>query len=67
MATLAQARKLVHQLVMPSKIKLLSELEDEVMATNPILIQELENARAEIRRGDTATLEEALNVLQGNQ
>ena len=39
-ATLNQARKLVHQLTITSKIKLLSELENELIAANPILIQE---------------------------
>ena len=55
---------MVSELPLSSKLVLFSDLEDEILAENEYILKDLDAARREIERGETATLEEALAVLK---
>lgn len=66
MATVKEIEKMVSELPLSSKLVLFSDLEDELLAENKNILKDLDSARKEIEKGETATLEEALSVLKEN-
>ncbi len=66
MATVKEIEEMVSELPLSGKLTLLSDLEDELLAENGNILEDLDAARKEIEKGETATLEEALSVLKGN-
>ena len=67
MPTVKEIKEMVHQLPLSSKLALFSDLEDEILAENENILKELNAARGEIQRGESATLDEAMSFLKGNK
>ncbi|MFQ5647120.1 MAG: hypothetical protein ACE5GM_09335 [bacterium] len=65
MPSVKEIEKMVSELPLSSKLVLFSDLEDELLAQNENILKELDNARKEIQRGETATLKEVMSVLKG--
>lgn len=65
-ATVKEIEKMVSELPLSSKLVLFSDLEDELLAENKNILKDLDSARKEIEKGETATLEEALSALKEN-
>ncbi len=66
MATVKEIEEMVSELPLSSKLVLFSDLEDDILAENKNILKDLDTARDEIEKGETANLEEALSVLKGN-